>query len=195
MTVIKEKTDDLHTALEDLPFNQKLFRGELTALERSAYLQTHYHIFSTLDKHVSSDLKRAHYILRDIAVLPKYVMPKYSELSEYIRHLTGYQLRDTEIISSAARDGNERQETLAPACDPNPHIYLNYMGLMFGGQIMRKRYPETSQLYEFNDLVALRAYIREEVCSETQEFIDEVRLGFQFQINISTALGNAFGLN
>ena len=46
---IKQATKTLHESLELLPFNQKMFRGEQTDQERTAYLLSNLEIFEILD--------------------------------------------------------------------------------------------------------------------------------------------------
>lgn len=58
---------------------------------------------------------------------------------------------------------------------------------------MKKRYPDTSTLYEFDDIVEKRAYIRERIVEDYnapfyQQFVHEVKVGFKWHIAISKEL-------
>lgn len=166
---VRTATKDLHTELEDLPFNKKLFAGTLTPAERKAYLIVHHLIFSELDKHVHVDIKRSALIDKDIMSIDTPTkVPKIVTLY-------------TDYLASEV-------------CYIEPHIYLNYMGLMFGGQIMKKRYPDTSNIYDFNNITEHREYIREHIVEDTEKFIEEVKQGFRFHIQISKELGYNFGI-
>jgi len=65
--------------------------------------------------------------------------------------------------------------------DLYPHIYLNYMALMFGGQIMKSKVPGKGRMYDFDNVPELVARIRS---VQKDEWADEVNKGFQYIINI-----------
>lgn len=166
--IIRAATKKLHEDLELQSFNQKMFRSEQTRDERQAYLSVQYEIFSCLDIHVPAKLRRLPYICYDLDQLGGRINVPPAALG-YATHL----------------------ETICE--DKRPHIYLNYMGLMFGGQIMKRRYPNfPMEIYEFEDLQAGKRYIREEVCEDTDNFILEVKYGFRWQIEIAKELGMYF---
>lgn len=168
--LIRLATKELHEDLELHAFNQKMFRGEQTTEERRIYLSSQYSIFEFLDPHVHPDMRRCDYIKKDLAVL--------GGLERKLPFGTNVYTSYLEIL-----------------CENIPaHIYLNYMGLMFGGQIMKKRYPKTSSIYEFNNLTELKNSIRKDICQDTDDFILEVKTGFKFHIGIAKELGEHFEL-
>jgi disulfide oxidoreductase YuzD len=69
------------------------------------------------------------------------------------------------------------------------------MGFMYGGQIMKKKYPNSATTYEFTDIVNKRLYIRENICQDTQDFIDEANEGYRWHIKISEELEKLFNGN
>jgi len=167
-TSIKELTQDLHTELESLPFNQKMFSGDQTDIERRMYIAGWLPIFKRLDSHVPEPLRRTEKLLEAQNALGHKEPPALSAWG-YTHYLDGWHARNNRSL--------------------NGHIYLNYMGFLFGGQIMKKRYPNTSQMYEFDDVVFWRDYIREHYVDMSEEFVYEVKQGFRMHINISTELG------
>ena len=77
------------------------------------------------------------------------------------------------------------QKHIRALSDPSPHIYLNYMALLFGGQILKKHYPTSSSVYQFPDITQARSYFRTFVPTDlSPDYISEVRKGFQFQLSI-----------
>lgn len=170
---IRNATKDLHDLLENQPFNQRMFRGEQTDYERAAYLSIHLDIFTELDKYVTNDLHRVEYIQQDLDALGGYIDTPQSCV-DYVGYLDSGKLFPVTFDISA-------------------HIYLNYMGLLFGGQVMKKRYPTSSNIYTFNDVVASREYIRSSVVKDNAKFINEVRTGFEWHIDISRELGVLYG--
>ena len=165
VSTIKEATQDLHTALEEVPFNIKMFKGEQTPSERQRYLQMWQEVFTSLDPLVPESLKRV------------------GKIKEDLSHFEG-ELELPEIV-------DEYIEAIATTEYPSAHIYLNYMGFLYGGQIMKKLYPESSSLYEFNDIKSAREEVRAEHVPKdlNEDFVHEVRCAFQYHIDIAKELG------
>lgn len=160
---IKSATQDLHTELENVPFNQRMFRGKQTPLERMNYVLGWQLIFAELDLQVPEFLRRSEYINLDLANL--------------------------KVDGQAPQAAKEYANSIKRSENTSAHIYLNYMGFLYGGQIMRKHYPETSCLYTFDDLVYARQWIRDNhVFDEQQFYVDEVRTAFKAHIEISKQL-------
>ena len=65
--------------------------------------------------------------------------------------------------------------------DLYPHIYLNYMALMFGGQMMKSKVPGKGRMYDFDNVQESIAMIRG---IQKDEWADEVNKGFNYIINI-----------
>lgn len=171
MSIIKLATKQLHEDLELLPFNQKMFLGEQTKEERADYLLNWREIFLLLDQHVPNEIKRIPYIDYDLDQLrTKDSMPGHM--------VHGYCAYLIHMCKNFA-----------------PHVYINYMGLMYGGQIMKRRYPDfPTEIYTFEDLDAAREYIRTEVVKETDDFIIETKRAFNWHIAMGEELGMRYGL-
>lgn len=167
MASIKELCADLHDELEAVPFNQKMFRGEQTIAERKSYLASWKPIMKFLDPMVPTPMRRWENIKNDLkASGPGHHVPVTSSYA-YLHHIDSLK-------------GKEY----------HGHVYLNYMGFMFGGQIMKKRYPDTASLYEFDDIVYWRDYVRKHyVHVEDEKFVQQVKKGFQMHIAMSRELG------
>ena len=170
MSTIKEKTQTLHDLLEDVPFNKKMFRGEQTVSERKSYLSMHHSIFEVLDPFVPVELRRTKIIEQDMKRLGGMRAAKPLGVNDYIQ----------TILTSDRIDG---------------HLYLNYMGLLFGGQVMKKHYPTSSELYEFENIKGAREHIRENhqygIENETW-YEEQVKDAFRFHIEMSSSLGNMY---
>ena len=167
---IKHLTADLHEELEAVPFNQKMFRGEQTVAERKSYLASWKPIMKFLDPMVPEPMRRWEKIKDDLKASGLGHQEPSTHSYAYLHYMSGF---DTDQNNGF-----------------NGHIYLNYMGFMFGGQIMKKRYPDTASLYEFDDIVLWRNYVREHyVDTDDEKFVYQVREGFRMHINISNDLG------
>jgi hypothetical protein len=69
-----------------------------------------------------------------------------------------------------------------------PHIYLNYLAIMFGGQIIKNKIPGGGKMYEFDgDIREIAGSIR---AIQKDEWADEVNIGFDYLINIYDELQN-----
>ena len=174
-SAIKQATKTLHENLELLPFNQKMFRGEQTDDERADYLCSMLEIFSVLDKHVPDQMKRHPLIEKDLTALSKPFAEVPRTTNGYVTYL----------------------EMICP--DIRPHLYLNYMGFMYGGQVMKKRYPHASSMYEFDDIEEQRSFVRQKYVEDYTSqnypsYVSEVKHGFRWHIGISEELGEKFNV-
>tara|TARA_Y100000389_G_scaffold19753_1_gene17074 strand:+ start:362 stop:910 length:549 start_codon:yes stop_codon:yes gene_type:complete len=167
MKPLKEATHDKHKKAETMPFNVMMFKGELTPWEYGWYLRSQLEIFQTLEnnfKFPHEGLKRTEIVLDDLKHLGiEELVPDLStrEYSAYLRELS--------------------QE------DANAHIYLNYLAIMFGGQMMKKNTPGQGKMYDFENMKECMESVRK---IQKDEWADEVNKGFDFMIEIFRNLEN-----
>lgn len=159
---LKEVTMEKHKLAERMPFNVKMFRGELSKTEYLDYLIVQASIFQVIEQkgipHPS--LLRLQRIFEDIEELGvssigRTDLKSVKEYCLYLQKLTYV-------------------ETL-------PHIYLHYLALMFGGQMMKSKVPGSGRMYDFDDMQGGAGSIRS---LQIDEWADEVNKGFDFMINI-----------
>ena len=161
---LKEAIDAKHREAEKMPFNQRMFKGELTPKEYLQYLNEQYSIFSALEAgglpHPS--LSRTTAVLEDMNELRGEVegelIPILESTAKYVEHINGLS--------------NE---------DKLPHIYLNYLALMFGGQMMKAKVPGSGKLYDFDNQMEAAGSIR---AIQKDEWADEANRGLDFMIGI-----------
>lgn len=170
---LREATAELHRKAEKMPFNQKMFNGELSEFEYLNYLYTQSVIFQCIEEHDLSmfnpNLKRLKKIFEDIQELEK---------------------KNTQrvIDIQSAREYGRYLENLSTD-KLYPHIYLNYMALMFGGQMMKSKVPGGGKMYDFENVQECIGGIR---TIQKDEWADEVNKGFKFIINILDELQSNF---
>ena len=163
MLPLKEATSAKHTLAERMPFNARMFRGLLTKDQYSLYLNQQLQIFKAIESiglpHVN--LKRTDRVQSDI-----------DELKAQ-GHYSGLILNSTKLyadyLCSLPYDGIL------------PHVYLNYMGIIFGGQMIKKSVPSTGQMYAFDGMQEVIQAIR---AVQNDAWADEVNKGFDFNILI-----------
>jgi heme oxygenase len=164
---LRESTAELHSKAEKMEFNQKMFKGELSKNEYLNYLYQQSVIFTIIEQHKlpHSDLSREGKIFDDIKELESEVNSKTLHLEstkEYGVYLQS--LNDEQIL---------------------PHVYLNYLALVYGGQMMKTKVPGSGKMYDFNNMMECVGSIR---AIQKDEWSDEVNKGFEFIINILNEL-------
>ena len=162
MKPLKEATHDKHKEAERMPFNVKMFKGELTKEQYAKYLLSQLEIFSVIEENFQmphEGLKRKYAVIEDLKSLDFHQLEIVDNGTlDYVSYLRG--LTQEEV---------------------NAHIYLNYLAIMFGGQMMKKNTPGAGNMYEFEDMNESASAIR---AIQKDEWADEVNKGFDFMIEI-----------
>jgi heme oxygenase len=163
MLPLKEATGIKHKQAERMPFNTRMFRGLLSKNEYLLYLNQQLQIFQTVESIglPHSSLKRTQHVQADIKELKA-----QGHNSDLILNSTSAY---TDYLSSLSYE-----QIL-------PHVYLNYMAIMFGGQIIKKAVPSTGRMYVFDNMEEVIQTIRN---VQKDEWADEVNKGFDFNILI-----------
>jgi heme oxygenase len=168
MLPLKEAIAEKHSLAEKMTFNQRMLNGELSKEEYIAYLCQQLGIFDAIERgrtlpHPS--LNRVDNILKDIQELMEIgddagleidLLDSTEKYFLYIKSLS-----DEEIL---------------------PHIYLNYLALMFGGQMMKSKVPGNGKMYEFDgDMREVAGSIR---AIQKDEWADEANKALDYNIAI-----------
>jgi heme oxygenase len=172
MLPLKEAIAEKHSQAEKMTFNQRMFKGELSKEEYVAYLCQQLGIFDAIEKYPlpHPSLNRLDKVLNDIGELVG--ASEDSQLQIDLLYST-QQYRDYLSFLT--------QEQLLP------HVYLNYMAIMFGGQMMKKNIPGSGTMYDFEDMKEVIASIRE---IQKDEWADEANKALDYNINILDELQN-----
>ena len=72
----------------------------------------------------------------------------------------------------------------------NAHIYLNYLALAYGGQMMKSKIAGSGRMYDFENMQECIGSIR---AIQKDEWADEVNKGFYYIINILDELQRKIG--
>ena len=163
MLPLKEATSDKHKQAERMPFNTKMFKGLLSKNEYLLYLNQQLQIYQTLER----------------IGLPNHDLNRTEKVQADIDELRSQGYHDTTVLNST-RDYVDYLGTLSYE-EALPHIYLNYMAVMFGGQMMKKVVPSSGKMYDFNNMQESIRSIRQ---VQKDEWADEVNKGFDFNILI-----------
>lgn len=166
MSILKEQTSELHRKAEQQPFSQRMVGGKLSEEEYLKYLKSIYYIFNEIERRgvlPNLVLERRLKILQDIKELGGQLDGNFYS-NVYVNHLS--QITDEELL---------------------PHVYLNYLAVMFGGQMIKPNIPGSGTLYDFDDMRTAMSSIRE---IQKDEWVDEVNRGYSFWIEIYDNLEN-----
>ena len=170
MLPLKEAIAEKHSLAEKMPFNQKMFRGELSNEEYTKYLTQQYAIFSTLENNP----------------LPHPSLNRKDLVEADIDELTS---EDSGIILLGTAQYCDYLNTLTVE-EQQPHIYLNYLAIMFGGQMMKEKTPGSGRMYEFEDMREAAGSIR---AIQKDEWADEANKALDYNITILDELHRIFG--
>lgn len=169
--ILKEAIAELHSKAEKMEFNQRMFRGELNSNDYLSYLSQQYIIFSTIESVLPNllhaNLVRTRKVQDDIKELQQ-------EVNTPVVHLESAREYSTYLYSL-------NHEALYS------HIYLNYLALAYGGQMMKAKVPGSGRMYDFENMHEAVGAIR---AVQSDNWADEVNKGFQFIINILDELQN-----
>jgi heme oxygenase len=167
MLPLKEAIAEKHSLAEKMPFNQRMFKGELSKEEYVLYLSQQLAIFDAIEVYELPHpaLNRAENIFADIKELLEIQNGESVDIkplvatNEYRKYLN-----------------NLSQEELLP------HVYLNYLALMFGGQMMKAKTPGSGKMYEFEgDMREIAGSIR---AIQKDEWADEANKALDYNIAI-----------
>jgi hypothetical protein len=166
---LREATAELHSKAEKMEFNQRMFRGELSNEEYLNYLIQQSYIFQEIEGRnlPHPNLNRLDAIHNDISELGGYTFKINKATTDYVLYL-----------------GNLNQTNL------NAHIYLNYLALAYGGQMMKSKVPGGGRMYDFENMQECVGSIR---AIQNDEMADEVNKGFNYIINILDELQKNIG--
>jgi heme oxygenase len=140
-----------------------MFKGMLNKREYLLYLSQQLLIFQTIESIglPYDSLKRSENVQADIDELksqgynPGLILGSTSSYTRYLSSLSAVQIL--------------------------PHVYLNYMAIMFGGQMMKKAVPSTGKMYEFDNMQESIQSIRN---VQKDEWAEEVNKGYDFIISL-----------
>ena len=170
---LKEETAEKHRIAEQKEFNQRMFRGELSNEEYVIYLEQQLFIFGEFEnnrKPINESLRRFDKIVNDVQELTTNSNGKILlSTINYVNYLSS--LNNEDIL---------------------PHVYLNYLALAYGGQMMKSNVPGSGRMYDFDNMMECVGSIR---ALQKDEWADEVNKGFDFLIEIFDELQNFTGPN
>jgi heme oxygenase len=141
-----------------------MFRGELSNEEYTLYLCQQLAIFDAIEVHE----------------LPHPALDRAGNVFQDIKELMGHgEIQITPLV--ATNEYRKYLNTLTKE-EQLPHVYLNYLALMFGGKMMKSKVPGSGKMYEFDgDMNQIIGSIR---AIQKDEWADEANKALDYNINI-----------
>jgi len=163
MLPLKEATRDKHKQAERMPFNTRMVKGLLTKKEYFIYLNQQMQVFSTIEN----------------KGLPHRGLGRVDKVKEDMDELES-QGAYSGLILPGTKAYVDYLDSLSYG-EVLPHVYLNYLALMFGGQMMKHAVPSKGRMYVFEDMNESMQSIRD---LQKDEWAGEVNKGFEYHIAI-----------
>lgn len=167
---LREAVKENHDRAERTSLAQLMISGNMRADTYAAMLENLLAIYAELESDrliAKREVLRYSRTLNDLLRLGGRKWPRATSVSEYCVYL--------------------RQ--LAPS-DRWAHIYVHYLGNMYGGQLLRKSLPGSCEHLEFDDLKGCIAYVRENIKDVDPA---EANRAFEWTIRIYDELHQLFG--
>lgn len=177
---LKESISEKHKFIESQPFSRAMLSGNMKEETYLKYLFQMVEVFSAIEKRLElpSKLKRRDKVVLDIRELlmgsseKDYVFVEIETFSPKPEKLQSTKKYVEHILSC------EEKNLMA-------HVYINYMALIFGGQVIKKSVPGSGKMYEFEESSKSIEYIRSQ---QTDEWADEANLALDYRISIHDEL-------
>ena len=167
MLPLKDAIAEKHSLAEKMPFNQRMYKGELTNEEYILYLSQQLAIFDSIERFE----------------LPRPALNRSKKVFEDIKELMELKEQQSVDIVPLYATNDYRKYLLSLTQEELlPHIYLNYLALMFGGQMMKAKTPGSGKMYEFDgDMREIAGSIR---AIQKDEWADEANKALDYNIAI-----------
>jgi heme oxygenase len=167
MKTLKEYTAHIHDEIELIPFSKKFLSGQLTIPEWHMFLLQKLEIYTLIEQRKN---------------LPEYVIAKH-KISADCSGLVPLELESTKTYLDHLRT---LPEDLLDA-----HIYVHYLGDLYGGQILKSLAPgignRISHL-EFDDRIDAITFIRDMIENRGAELAEEAIAGFNYTMDIQNEI-------
>ena len=167
---LREAVQDNHQAAEKTRWSQMMIGGDMRIEQYAAMLYNLHPIYTELERTgqiVKPQVMRASLVQADLDAL--------GGTTHGLTLSTVYYTRYLESLDERARWA---------------HIYVHYLGNMYGGQMIGRRLPGPHAHLLFDDLKGCIAYVRDNLADVSA---DEANTAFVWTIKVYDELYNLFG--
>jgi len=167
---LREAVKANHQAAERTRWSQMMISGDMRIEQYAAMLYNLHPIYTELERTgliTKPEVMRAKLVQADLDAL--------GGTKHGLTLSTVYYTRYLETLDDDARWA---------------HIYVHYLGNMYGGQMIGRRLPGQHTHLLFDDLKGCIAYVRDNLTNVTAQ---EANVAFEWTIRIYDELHNLFG--
>jgi len=169
---LKDLTHEAHKNAERQEFVKILFSGNINPKLYATFLKNQHPCYEILEVcamphqllHGLPDIRRAPAILSDFQELWQQDSDGEAKIlpttERYIKHILSIKDQPEKLMA---------------------HIYVRHMGDLAGGQMIAKKVPGASRMYQFTDPDALKIAIRAKI---NDDMADEAKVCFQFATDL-----------
>lgn len=161
MKTLKDYTQHKHNEIENNSLSKLIFAGEITKEQWDMYVRQKCFVYTLIEQlyPMPTDLQMRSRLENDVAHYDSVLL---SNTSTYLDHLASID------------------QALLPA-----HIYVHYMGELFGGQILKRMIPhENTTHMNFDNKKECVAFIRDIIDNRHEELTCEANKAFDFMMSI-----------
>ena len=166
---LRQSCHELHEQAEKTPLAQALINGTITAPQYKQLMWQLYMIADALESRVSlglGDLQRRQWLAQDCAHSGDGKVSTLLSTSTYVSELMG--LREDQLRG---------------------HVYVHYMGWLYGGQMLRKSLKLPAAHLQFQNVKVCVDHIRATILADIATHdADQAQRGFQSIIEIYNEL-------
>lgn len=167
---LREAVEANHRAAEQTPLARSMIDGTMTIEQYHNFIFNMKEVYSAIEKRITFmplDVQRTQKYVDDLASLGRGAGTTVLSTNDYVRYLS--QLDIPKVWA---------------------HVYVHYLGNMYGGQMLKKNMPWQSSHLDFDDVKGSIAYVRANITG-----IDhgEANLAFEWTVKIYDELHRAFG--
>ena len=171
---LKEATWEHHKRAEEQPFVGMMFGGKLHPKSYAIFLYNQIQQYDVLEDTASrndvltglEDINRYPGLVKDFQELWEEYGTEVPPTLETTKEFTKY----IEQIDKDPSTESRQKRLMA-------HIYTRHMGDLMGGQMLAKKVPGSSAMYEFSNPDKLKGLIRAKL---DDSMADEVRVAYKF---------------
>jgi heme oxygenase len=166
---LREAVREMHEKAENTELSKLMISGNMNLHVYAGFLANMQQIYQELERDqliTKPEVLRSKKITEDIAKLSMASKPIVWEATQYVTYLT----------------------QLAPI-DRWAHIYVHYLGNMYGGQMIGKQLPGQHDHLLFDDLKACIGYVRANIANINH---DEANRAFAWTIRLYDGIFDEF---
>jgi len=161
MKTLKEYTQALHDAIEKSELSQLIFSGKISKKQWDLYVFQKYVIYSALEEkaQLPETLQVSKKLGVDCSGLPRSLCVN---TAKYIQHIN--TTSDNDVWG---------------------HIYVQYLGELYGGQVLKQMIPYSNKTHmDFDNRQDDIAFVRNKLDGKHEELGPEAQLAFKFMMDI-----------